>query len=227
MKKQLTAWVLGGTGAIGKELIKQLLKDDDYKEIYAVSRRKVKVEDAKLTNDVIDLESDFQLENRGGDVVFVAFGTTLKKAGSKAAQHQIDVEIPFRFLARLKEQGVKNCVLVSAMGVSEKSLFFYSRMKAELDSKVDELGFDHLVLVKPSVLDSVREEKRTGEEWSIKIGNFIGRSGLIDKYKPIKVEYVAQAMIISLDYMTVKVTTYNSAQLHDLSAIYRKEKGLN
>ncbi len=227
MKKQLTAWVLGGTGAIGKEVIGQLLKDEDYKEIYAVSRRKIQVEDKKLTNDIVDLESDYQLESRGGDVVFVAFGTTLKKAGSKSAQHHIDVELPYRFLVKLKEQGVKNCVLVSAMGVSEKSLFFYSRMKAELDRKVNELEFDHLVLVKPSVLDSVREEKRTGEEWSIKIGNFIGRSGVIDKYKPIKVKHVAQAMIISLDYMTEKLTTYNSAQLHDLSAIYRKEKGLN
>lgn len=227
MKNTMKAWVLGGTGAVGKQLVHFLLNDKNFSEVIAVSRRETGFNNPKLKTIVLDLESEYDLPSLGGDVVFIAFGTTLRKAGSKDRQKEVDVEIPMKFLEKLKQQNVKTCVLVSSLGVSERSLVFYSRMKAELDRRVSELGFENLVLVKPSVLDGQRTEKRIGEKWSVAIGNLIGRTGWFNKYKPIKVEYVAQAMIMSLEYLDGKVTEYDSAQLHDLARIYRKEKGLN
>jgi hypothetical protein len=129
------------------------------------------------------------------DVLFVAFGTTLKKAGSKEEQLKIDVTIPTKIMKLARDVGVKNCVLISALGVSLKSPFFYSRMKAQLDENAKQLGFDKLVIIKPSVLDGLRQEKRAGEKISIQIGNVLGKSGLIDKYKPVKSLNVAKCMI--------------------------------
>jgi hypothetical protein len=68
-------------------------------------------------------------------------------------------------------------------------------MKAQLDENAKQLGFDKLVIIKPSVLDGLRQEKRAGEKISIQIGNVLGKSGLIDKYKPVKSLNVAKCMI--------------------------------
>ena len=54
-------------------------------------------------------------------------------------------------------------MLVSSAGVSTKSLFPYTKKKAELDEAVTELGFRHTVLVKPGVLVGTREQSRPSE----------------------------------------------------------------
>jgi uncharacterized protein YbjT (DUF2867 family) len=222
----MKSWVLGATGAIGKELLALLLADDEYSEVNMVTRRMIDKEHPKLKQHIVEFNQDYQLPVSHADVVFIAFGTTLKQAGSKEKQFEIDVEIPLHFLKKMKEQGVMKCVVVSALGVSEKSPFFYSRMKAALDKGAEDLNFDQLILVKPSVLDSTRLEERRGEKVSIIVGNFLAKLGLFRKYRPIKVEHVAQAMLMSLDYASEKKMVYESSQLHDLAGIYRKEKRL-
>lgn len=54
-------------------------------------------------------------------------------------------------------------MLISSAGVSTKSLFPYTEMKAELEEAVTELGFPRTVLVKPGVLVGTREQSRPPE----------------------------------------------------------------
>ena len=192
----MKALILGATGLVGNELLQLLEADNRFEQIDLLTRRELELREVKVVNHRVDYDTLKELPiHHIPDVLFVAFGTTLKKAGSKEEQLKIDVTIPTKIMKLARDLGVKNCVLISALGVSLKSPFFYSRMKAQLDENAKQLGFDKLVIIKPSVLDGLRQEKRAGEKISIQIGNVLGKSGLIDKYKPVKSLNVAKCMI--------------------------------
>ncbi len=192
----MNALILGSTGLVGHELLELLAVDSRFEKIDLVSRRELDMRDISVTNHLVDFENLSELPiHHEIDCLFIAFGTTMKKAGSKAAQLKIDVEIPTNVMQLAKERGVKQCVLISALGVSLKSPFFYSRMKAQLDENAKAIGFEKLIIIKPSVLDGSRKEKRSGEKVSIQIGNALGKTGLINKYRPVQAINVAKCMI--------------------------------
>jgi uncharacterized protein YbjT (DUF2867 family) len=195
-KSKMNALILGSTGLVGHELLELLAVDSRFEKIDLVSRRELDMRDISVTNHLVDFENLSELPiHHEIDCLFIAFGTTMKKAGSKAAQLKIDVEIPTNVMQLAKERGVKQCVLISALGVSLKSPFFYSRMKAQLDENAKAIGFEKLIIIKPSVLDGSRKEKRSGEKVSIQIGNALGKTGLINKYRPVQAINVAKCMI--------------------------------
>ncbi|MBT3244730.1 MAG: NADH-quinone oxidoreductase subunit F [Bacteroidetes bacterium] len=191
-----TAIVLGATGLVGSELLSKLLEDPYFSSIKVLGRRSTGIIHSKLTEILIDFnQAELWSDHLIGDVLFLAFGSTLKKAGSKSAQYKIDYGYQFLFARLAAENFVPDCVLVSAPGASPDSCFFYQQIKGELDRDVAKLGFDRLVLIKPSVLSGKRAEKRTGEQIGIILGNVISWIPGIRKYRPIRAKVVAEAMI--------------------------------
>jgi len=194
-----TALVLGATGLVGSELVKQLLNDDYYTRVKVFVRKSTGLSHPKLKELIIDFDTPEQWANElVGDVIYSAFGTTLKKAGGKEAQYKIDYHYQYNVLRFAYENAVPDCVLVSAPGASIASKFFYSRMKGELDRDVAKLGFDRLILIKPSVLWGKRDETRFGESFGIVLGNLLSWIPGIRKYRPIKGSIVASAMIYAI-----------------------------
>lgn len=192
----MNALLLGSTGLVGHELLELLVVDSRFEKIDLLSRRELDMREISVTNHMVDFTNLLELPlHHSVDILFIAFGSTIKKAGSRAAQWEIDVDIPTTVMKLAKEIGVKQCVLISALGVSLNSPFFYSRMKAQLDENAKAIGFEKLIIVKPSVLAGPRKEKRTGEKLSIQIGNAIGKTGLINKYRPVEAINVAKCMI--------------------------------
>ena len=224
-KKNMKALILGATGLVGNELLQLLEADNRFEQIDLLTRRELELRDVKVVNHCVDYNSLKELPiHYVPDVLFVAFGTTLKKAGSKEVQWKIDVTIPTNIMKLAREKGVKSCVLISALGVSLKSPFFYSRMKAQLDMNAKQLGFEKLIIIKPSVLDGLRQEKRAGEKFSIQLGNAIGKSGLIDKYKPVKSLNVAKCMIQSNLDLPKGLHEIHSGEITDFSKRYTVEE---
>lgn len=195
--KKYTVVVLGATGLLGNELVKQLIQREDVGEIKCLVRRKTSFESDKVTDLIIDLDHPESYQKLvSGDVLFSAFGTTLKKAGSKEAQYKIDHTYQLQIAAAAKKNGVNHYVLISSVGADPESSMFYSRMKGDLDRDIKELGFEKLAILKPSVLDGDRNESRPAEKIGIWIGRYI--LPLIPyyrKYRAIKVQEVAAAMI--------------------------------
>ncbi len=192
----MNALLLGSTGLVGHELLELLVVDSRFEKIDLLSRRELDMREISVTNHMVDFTNLLELPvHHSVDILFIAFGSTIKKAGSRSAQWEIDVDIPTTVMKLAKEIGVKQCVLISALGVSLNSPFFYSRMKAQLDENAKAIGFEKLIIVKPSVLEGPRKEKRTGEKLSIQIGNAIGKTGLINKYRPVEAINVAKCMI--------------------------------
>ena len=120
----MKAIVIGATGATGKPLVDALLKDDTYDSVVIFVRKETILRNDKLTEyvtDFSDIEKFADVIN--GDVLFSCIGTTLKNAGSKDAQWQVDYEIPLKMAAIAKNNGVHTCVLVSSSNADAKRRF--------------------------------------------------------------------------------------------------------
>lgn len=187
--------VIGATGMVGRELVKQLLQEPDAQTVRIFVRRKSGIEHPKLEEYLIDFDKTESWKHLvTGAVMYSTMGTTLKQAGSKTAQYRIDYTYQHNFAQAAAENGVPTFVLVSSAGANASSSIFYSKMKGELDEAVQKLSFAHCVILRPSILVGERENKRTAEEFANKIMKFISRF-IFKKYRPIEGIIVARAMI--------------------------------
>lgn len=192
---KLTANVIGATGLVGKQLVQMLLKNEDFDKVRIFVRRNTGLKHPKLEQQIVDYgKTEIWEELLAGDVLFSALGTTLKQAGSKEKQYEIDFTFNLNFAQKAKDNGIENYVLVSSVGANAKSTIFYSRMKGELDEAVLKIGFKNLAILRPSSLTGDRKERRIAEVMSIPAATFITRF-IFKKYRPIQDIIVAKAMI--------------------------------
>ena len=98
------------------------------------------------------------------DLVFSALGTTIAKAGSQAAFRRVDLEYPLAIAKLARSQGARHFLFVSALGANSRSLFFYNRIKGELEEAIRSLGYPSVTIARPSLLLGPRRESRFGEQ---------------------------------------------------------------
>lgn len=191
----MKALVIGATGEVGKDLVNLLLNDDKITEVVIFVRKDRGLKHAKLTtysinfNDVTSWASLVK-----GDVLFSCLGTTLKDAGSKEAQWQIDYEYQYNFAKEAKTNGVEQYVLVSAMGANESSSIFYTKMKGQLEVAIKALKFKSLSIMQPPILIRKNSE-RLAENISVKIIKGLNALGLFRSQKPMPTKVLAAAMV--------------------------------
>lgn len=189
------ALVIGATGATGKPLVNQLLADAEFSEVHIFVRNKIEISNPKLKMHIVDFEKMEQWKELiKGDVSFSCMGTTLKQAGSKAAQKKIDFDYQNNFAKYSKENGVPHFVLVSAYGASSNSSIFYSRIKGELEDSIKQLQFTQCSIFQPGMLDRQNTDRKM-EVWGVKILNFITSLGIFKSQKPLPTQILAKAMI--------------------------------
>lgn len=195
------ALVLGATGLVGSELVKQLLADDDYQQVVTFGRRAMpplgELEPRlmeKHTHHRVDFERPDAWESLvQGDVLFSALGTTLKAAGSKERQFRVDHDYQLSFAQAAKKSGVPTYVLVSSTGASERSRVFYSRMKGQLERAALGLRFSTACILRPGILDGDRLEKRSGERVALALLRHLPPLSSLSKARPVHVRIVARA----------------------------------
>lgn len=193
----MKALVIGATGATGKDLIKMLLQDPDYTEIIIFVRRTSGLVHPKLSEIMTDFD---QLEKVSGhimgDVWFSCLGTTRKTAGSKGSQWHIDYEIPAKFAAIAKANGVVSAVLLSAYGASATSGIFYSRIKGKLEDEINSCSFDQYIVFKPGPL--LREDTdRWGERVATALLKLLNSFGLLRKFQPLSTSILAGKLALA------------------------------
>jgi len=189
------ALVIGATGATGKPLVSQLLADPEFSEVHIFVRNKIEISNPALKVHIVDFENMEQWKNLiKGDVSFSCMGTTLKQAGSQAAQKKIDFDYQNNFAKYSKENGVSHFILVSAYGASAKSSIFYSRIKGELEDSIKNLQFNQCSIFQPGMLDRQNTDRKM-EVWGVKILNFITNLGIFKSQKPLPTALLAKAMI--------------------------------
>lgn len=216
--KNLTANVIGATGATGKELVKLLLEDEDFQKVRIFIRRDDDSNHPKLEKNIVDFDrlDDWKNDLRG-DTLFSALGTTLKQAGSEAAQYKVDFTYQFETAKAAADGGVKNHVLVSSTGADPKSFFFYPRMKGELEEAVKTLGFERIHIFQPGILDRDSADERPLENFGLTAIRALNSVGLFKSQTPMPVKVLAEKMIkVSKSARTEKVNYYKLDEIFDL-----------
>lgn len=211
----MKAVVIGATGATGKALVSQLLSNPIYTEVVVLVRKSFFKSNTKLTEVIVDFET---LQNNialiQADIAFSCLGTTLKVAGSKEKQWRVDYDYQYNFAKICSDNKIKTFVLVSAMGASANSMFFYNKIKGTLEDAITQLNFNRLIIMQPGSL--IRPESdRFGENLTVKLLLFLNTLGVLRNYRPITVCNLAKAMQI-----IASKSPKNSVERYNLRAIY-------
>ncbi|PWK22998.1 putative NAD(P)-binding protein [Arcicella aurantiaca] len=190
-----TAIIIGATGLIGGELVEQILENPDYSKVVLLLRKPLGINHPKLIQEVINFDKP-DASKIVGDDLFCAIGTTLAKAGSKEAQYKIDCTYPYEIGKIAKANGVKQYILVSSIGADANSSNFYLKTKGDLEQKIQDLGFENFVSLRPSFLLGDRKEFRLGEKIGIFLAKIISPLllGGLKKYRGIEASKVAKSM---------------------------------
>ena len=186
----------GATGLVGSALLRGLLGDASVAKIHALGRRRPDVRHPKLVPQVVDFAALPALQPL--DEVYLALGTTIRAAGSQPAFRAVDFDASLALARAARAAGARRAGLVSAMGADARSRIFYSRVKGELEEAVAALGFEGLVIARPSLLLGERaglgQESRRLEELGMIAGRLLG--GLVPRHhRPIAAEAVAAALL--------------------------------
>jgi len=188
----MNAFILGATGLVGGHLLKGLLKSSKYDRVVAPVRRTTGESSPKLAEVSFDAEGaadwqpPFTIEH-----AFVAFGTTVKKAGGHDAQWEIDVRLPRLYVQRLRDLGVRHVSVCSSIGADHESSNTYSRMKGQLEEDIRMMRFPSFATFRPSVLGGERpDDVRPAEAWAQRAMTWLPK-----RWRTIPAERVASAML--------------------------------
>lgn len=191
-----TALVIGSTGMVGRELIKQLCESSEFEQVISFVRRSSGFSHPKLQEHVVNFDQpESWKELLKGDVLFSCMGTTLAAAGSKASQYKVDYTYQYETARMAAENNVPVYVLVSSTGANANSALFYPKIKGQLDEAALKLGFKSVQILRPGQLYGERQQKRSAELFAVKMMFAMNSLGIFKKYRPIHASEVAKAMI--------------------------------
>jgi uncharacterized protein YbjT (DUF2867 family) len=194
----MDAVVIGATGLVGKQIVQQLLQHASFKSVLILVRRSSGLQHAKLKEVIIDFSKPEEWSREvKGHVLFSALGTTILQAGSQEAQYVVDYTYQVNVAEAAAKNNVGKYALVSSVGANPASRFFYTRMKGELETTVNKLPFRQMDIFQPGFLDGGKQRKDTRplEKAGVFLTKGLNAIGLFNKYKPIKGQALARAMI--------------------------------
>ncbi|SOF00542.1 Uncharacterized conserved protein YbjT, contains NAD(P)-binding and DUF2867 domains [Burkholderia sp. OK233] len=166
--------ILGATGVVGKAVLERALGDSGIAQVIAPTRRGLSPH-PKLANPIAP-ELSLLLPDADAwevDAVICAMGTTIAKAGSKAAFRHVDYELPIAFSKRVFQKGARALALVSSPGASLSIPLFYCRTKGELERDIQKIGFESVTIVRPGMIGGERQEFRLAERMVLPVANFL------------------------------------------------------
>jgi uncharacterized protein YbjT (DUF2867 family) len=188
-----TALLAGASGLVGGECLKRLVAALEYESVVVLTRRELGVQTRHPK--IRELVASFdRLEDvrrtLEADHVFCALGTTIRQAGSQARFREVDFEYPLRIAEITRRNGASHFSIVSALGASRSSPFFYSRVKGEVEDALEQMGWPSLAIFRPSVIAGERSESRPLE----RIGERLLRLAP-STWRPVAAADIAAAMV--------------------------------
>jgi uncharacterized protein YbjT (DUF2867 family) len=213
-----TAIVIGATGLTGSYLVNELIKDGAFNHIKIFGRHPLPFDHYKIKYYKTDFSEDDFSVDLTGHVLFCCIGTTIKKAGSKAAFRRVDHDIPVMLSRLAMKNGIGRLIIISAIGANSNSPNFYLRTKGQMEEMVSSIYTKTLSILRPSMILGSRSEFRPGEE----IGKFFMKimkpilAGKLKKYRGIHAKDIAKAMI-RISYMKYPLKIYESNEIAENS----------
>lgn len=195
------ALIAGATGLVGSRLLARLAAEPAYAEVHAVGRRPLPDalrppgSGARLVEHVVDFGS----LGRGAplpavDDVYLCLGTTIRAAGSQEAFRRVDFDATVGLARLARRAGASRCVAVSALGADAASKVFYNRVKGETEAALAAIDFASLTILRPSLLDGERTERRPAERATLALTRPLA-SLIPARWRPVAADAVARCML--------------------------------
>ena len=221
MTPSRTALIAGASGLVGSQVLRLLLEDPVYTRVTTLARRELPLAHKKLDQRVVGFDRLAQIADfpRVHDV-FCCLGTTMKQAGSPEAFRTVD----YTYVVELARVAVRHrasqFLVVTALGANARSRIFYNRVKGEAEDAVRRLQFEGIQILRPSMLIGPRAERRPAERVAGLLGPLVAWAlvGPLARYRPIKAEAVARAMVRVARAAPPAIHVYESDQIRRLGA---------
>ncbi|WP_298105331.1 oxidoreductase [uncultured Campylobacter sp.] len=186
-----SALVLGATGVVGRELVRELCESSGYDEVEVWTRREIGFCHPKLHARIIDFEGISDIAPHKFDEIFLrawhddeagglARGVFARGCGLCLCSGEVG-----------KAPGVRRFVLVSVPGANEGSLSFYLRAKGRIERRVSELGFDSLQIVRPPIILGERPDARLLERLAAAVFKLLPACAF-GKFRPLSGAHIAR-----------------------------------
>jgi len=212
--KDMKVILIGATGLVGGEITRHLVRVPNVDQIEIFSRRELNFSHEKINQHIVDFSRiDQWKEKIHGDILFSALGTTLSAAGTKKNQYLVDHDYQLKVAHFGSLNGVKTYVLISSVNADAHSLFFYLRMKGELEEKIRSLPFTSISILRPGPLSGKRENIRFKEILSTSLLTLIPESVLTPSLVPVEASKVSEVAIQCALEAKTGVTVISAEQI--------------
>lgn len=212
--------LVGSSGLIGSHLLSELIRSEHISDILLLARRPSGISDPKVRELILNFDDlDLYADYLKADIIFSCLGTTRGQVSDQTEYRKIDLEYPVKILQLGMLKGLQQFHIVTSIGADASSANSYLRLKGELEDRLKSLGVPSLHIYQPSFLKGTRAQNRPAEKLinlvSVLLDLFL--LGPLKKYKSIKAETVAKAML-NQSLKDLKGTfTYPSIQIQKLS----------
>lgn len=190
--------IAGASGLIGKELLYQLLNNNEVKEVVALVRKPLTTQHSKLIQIQIDFEDLNSFSDEiYGDAFYCCLGSTIKKTPDLADYKKVDFDYPLALAQLASANEIAQFHIISALGADINSKLFYPRIKGEIEEELKKIKFKSTHIYQPSLLSGERSENRLLEKIAVFAMQFINPLllGSLRKYRSIRVSTIAKAII--------------------------------
>jgi uncharacterized protein YbjT (DUF2867 family) len=165
MNPQFRVIVIGGTGQVGSAVVQGLLAESACREVVMVTRKSVVIADpARLQNVVMDTgAADFEMRVAdlarkvvaGGDrvsaVSCVGVGSGSRQ-WTEGQLKQLEIGVVGAFARGVRQAGVAQFCLLSAVGADPGSRIKYARIMGLKEAAIQAVNFPRLATFRPGII---------------------------------------------------------------------------
>jgi uncharacterized protein YbjT (DUF2867 family) len=240
MTSKRAAIVLGGSGSVGTALLRELFHDDHFDAVITLSRRSLpeavamarsvgrrlverivpEMKPAPLAAATLEAARDFDGELEGFSVLGIGAGTAKLTLDEHRA---VDVALNEAFARALRDSGkVRHLAFMSAAGADPTAkasgsgaagMSRYSRVKGEAEEAVRASGPPIVSIFRPAMIIGSQHTPWLLEK-ALPLFSFLTPA----KYRSIRVEQIAKAMIATANHHPPASATYHYAEMIALIA---------
>ena len=211
------ALVIGATGLIGRALCRELAaRTGAYRDVQALVRRPASGLPASVRVHLVDFEHLNEDTFPAVQDVYCSLGTTRAEAGSADAFRRVDHDYVVHCARLARARGAERFALVSALGASCDSRMLYNRTKGAAERDVSALGFDCLVIARPSLLGGERAGlgQRARPLEALALALMRPLAFLVPpRYRPVDPDSLATALIAQVLAPTAAVVVLESDEI--------------
>ncbi len=191
--------ILGATGAVGTEVMRQLAGMEDIQKVTVLTRRPfTTVLSDKFVEHIVDPLDSASYESflPGHDIAICTLGVGAVSSMTKEEFLRVDRDAVIAFGQATRTAGCTHFQLLSSVGANANSRIFYLRSKGELEQALTSLGFERLSLFHPSNILTPVNRYGLGQAIVLKLWPHLDPvlAGPQRKYRGVRVETLGQAI---------------------------------